>query len=139
MSEKRNPIPIKNLFYMLCYAWNVLSIKDEILVGTDDYDDAYNILGRVFSFGIGKLIRSGFHRSYIQRKEERSILRGKVNVQESINRLSAQRKMLICKCRFAGLALTLKMYAMRAAKGTIYLRTLKKSSARRSVNTQYWR
>lgn len=96
MSEKRNPIPIKNLFYMLCYAWNVLSIKDEILVGTDDYDDAYNILGRVFSFGIGKLIRSGFHRSYIQRKEERSILRGKVNVQESINRLSAQRKMLVC-------------------------------------------
>lgn len=96
MSEKKNPIPIKNLFYMLCYAWNVLSIKDDILVGTDDYDDAYNILGRVFSFGIGKLIRSGFHRSYIQREEELSTLRGKINVQESINRLSAQRKMLVC-------------------------------------------
>ena len=96
MSEEKNPIPIKNLFYMLCYAWNVLSIQDEILVGIDDYDDAYNILGRVFSFGIGKLIRSGFHRSYIQREEELSTLRGKINVQESINRLSAQRKMLVC-------------------------------------------
>ena len=96
MSEEKNPIPIKNLFYMLCYAWNVLSIQDEILVGIDDYDDAYNILGRVFSFGIGKLIRSGFHRSYIQREEELSTLRGTINVQESINRLSAQRKMLVC-------------------------------------------
>lgn len=81
---------------MLCYAWNVLSIKDEILVGSDDYDDAYNILGRVFSYGVGKLIRSGFHRSYIQREEELSTLRGKINVQESINKLSAQRKRLVC-------------------------------------------
>lgn len=96
MSKTKNPIPIKNLFYMLCYAWNVLSIKDEILVGSDDYDDAYNILGRVFSYGVGKLIRSGFHRSYIQREEELSTLRGKINVQESINKLSAQRKRLVC-------------------------------------------
>lgn len=96
MSKTKNPIPIKNLFFMLCYAWNVLSIKDEILVGSDDYDDAYNVLGRVFSYGVGKLIRSGFHRSYIQREEELSTLRGKINVQESINRLSAQRKMLVC-------------------------------------------
>lgn len=96
MNKTKNPIPIKNLFYMLCYAWNVLSIKNEVLVGMDDYDDAYNILGRVFSHGLGKIIRSGFHRSYIQREEELSTIRGKVNVQESINRLSFQRKLLTC-------------------------------------------
>ena len=32
MSEQKNPIPIKNLFYMLCYAWDVLAIKDDINV-----------------------------------------------------------------------------------------------------------
>ena len=96
MSENKTTIPIKNLFYMLCYAWNVLAIKDEILVEYDDYCDAYNLLGRVFSHGIGKLIRSGFHRSYIQKEEELSTLRGKINVQESINRLSPQRKKLTC-------------------------------------------
>ena len=96
MSENKTTIPIKNLFYMLCYAWNVLSIKDEILVSSDDYGDAYNLLGRVFSYGIGKLIRSGFHRSYIQKEEELSTLRGKINVQESINRLSFQRRQLTC-------------------------------------------
>lgn len=96
MSARQTPIPIKNLFYMLCYAWNVLSIRDEITVGLDEYDNVYNLLGRVFSYGIGKLIRSGFHKSYIQKEEELSTLRGKINVQESINRLSVQRKMLIC-------------------------------------------
>ena len=96
MSGSKTTIPIKNLFYMLCYAWNVLSIKDDLIVGLDDYDNAYNLLGRVFSYGIGKLIRSGFHRSYIEQKEELSGLRGKINVQESINRLSVQKKRLVC-------------------------------------------
>ena len=53
MSEQKNPIPIKNLFYMLCYAWDVLAIKDDMTVGSDEYTDAYDLLARVFSFGLG--------------------------------------------------------------------------------------
>lgn len=96
MSGSKSPIPIRNLFYMLCYAWNVLAVADDIKVGSDDFEDAYNLLSRVFSYGIGKLIRSGFHRSYIENTEELSTLRGKIEVQESMSRLTAQRKKLIC-------------------------------------------
>lgn len=81
---------------MLCYAWNVLAIKDEIKKGSDDCDDAYNLLGRVFSYEIGKLIRSGFHHSYIEQEEELSSLRGKILIQQSIDRMSMQRKSLYC-------------------------------------------
>ncbi len=96
MSKSRGPIPIRNIFYMLCYAWNILSIADDFDFSSDDYDDANNLLARVFSFGIGKLIRSGFHRSYIDRSEEIITLRGKILVQDSIRKLSNQRKRLIC-------------------------------------------
>ena len=96
MGKKESIIPIKNLFYMLCYAWNVLSIMDDIKVADDDYEDAYDLLARVFSFGIGKLIRLGFHRSYIEETEELSTVRGKISVQESINSMSMQKKHLIC-------------------------------------------
>lgn len=96
MGKKESIIPIKNLFYMLCYAWNVLSIMDDIKVADDDYEDAYDLLARVFSFGIGKSIRLGFHRSYIEETEELSTVRGKISVQESINSMSMQRKHLIC-------------------------------------------
>ena len=40
MGKKESIIPIKNLFYMLCYAWNILAIKDDIQVADDDYEDA---------------------------------------------------------------------------------------------------
>lgn len=81
---------------MLCYAWNILAIKDDVQVAADDYEDAYDLLARVFSFGIGKIIRSGFHRSYIEETEELSTLRGKISIRESINSMTMQRKHLIC-------------------------------------------
>lgn len=96
MSEQKNPIPIKNLFYMLCYAWDVLAIKDDMTVGSDEYTDAYDLLARVFSFGLGKLIRSGFHRSYIEQTEELPTVRGKILVQQSISQNTLQQKRLIC-------------------------------------------
>ncbi|MCH5337341.1 MAG: hypothetical protein J1E03_01035 [Acetatifactor sp.] len=96
MDKKKNPIPIKNLFFMLCYAWNVLAIMDDIKVADDEYDDAYDLLARVFAYGIGRLIRSGFHRSYVEQTEELSTLRGKISVQDSINGMMMQRKKLAC-------------------------------------------
>lgn len=96
MSKKASPIPIKNLFYMLCYAWNVLAVADDLSVGTEDFDDAYNLLARVFSFGLGKLIRSGFHRSYVEKEEDLTALRGRIKLQESIPVLSKAQKKLVC-------------------------------------------
>lgn len=96
MDKKKYPIPIKNLFYMLCYAWNVLAIMDDIKVSDDEYDDAYDLLARVFAYGVGRLIRSGFHRSYIEQTEELSTLRGKISVQGSINGMTMLKKKLVC-------------------------------------------
>jgi len=96
MGKKKYPIPIRNLFYMLCYAWNVLSIMDDIKVGDDEYDDAYNLLARVFSYGIGKLIRSGFHRAYVEQTDELSTLKGKVSIQASIDGMTMRKKKLVC-------------------------------------------
>lgn len=96
MSDIKQPIPIKNLFYMLCYAWNVLAIADDMKLSSELFDDAYNLLSRVFSYGIGKLIRQGFHRSYIEKTEELKTLRGKIQVQESLAKLTMQQKKLIC-------------------------------------------
>ena len=39
MDKKKYPIPIKNLFYMLCYAWNVLAIKDDIKIVEAHFED----------------------------------------------------------------------------------------------------
>ena len=96
MINEKTPIPIRNLFYMLCYAWDILGIMDDIPISDDDYDSAYDLLAYVFAYGIGKLIRSGFHRSYIEEAEELSTLRGKIQIYESIKAGSMQNGRLVC-------------------------------------------
>lgn len=94
--NKKEPIPIQNLFYMLCYAWNVLSIKDTINVASEKLDYSYNLLGRIFSYGVGKLIRQGFYRSYIATEDELGVVRGKVLIQNTINKSSLIKKKVCC-------------------------------------------
>lgn len=95
-SSSKSPIPIKNLFYMLCYAWNVLPMLNDIKVGDEDITDAYNLLARVFTYGISKIVRSGFHRSYVPFEEELCTLKGKIEIQKSINQMTIQKKKLVC-------------------------------------------
>lgn len=95
-STSKNPIPIKNIFYMLCYAWNVLEVSKDVKVGEEDVADAYNLLARVFTYGLSKIIRSGFHRSYVEKEEPLSTLKGKINVQQSINGMTMLNKKLVC-------------------------------------------
>ena len=89
-------IPIKNIFYMLCYAWNVLPMKGIVKGDEDDYDDAYNLLARVFTIGVGKVIKAGLHHSYIDQEDDLSTVRGKINVQETISRMTLQSKRIVC-------------------------------------------
>ena len=95
MGESKN-IPIKNLFYMLCYAWDILEIKDDIRGGCDNCTNVYDLLARIFTYGIGKLIKGGFNRSYIERIDELSTLRGKIDIPHSILSISSNRHAMFC-------------------------------------------
>lgn len=94
--EKMKKIPIKNLYYMLCYAWNILSIKNDILLNDDDFGDAYNLLARILSHCIGKLIKFGFHKSYVEKEENLETLRGKINIQDHFKNVMMKQKKVSC-------------------------------------------
>lgn len=98
MSKPKSPIPIKNLFFMLCYAWNVLSIKNTIKLQEEAFDDAYNLLTRLLIFGVRKIIKGGFNRSYIEQEEPLDTVRGKINLNETVS-LRLKREMK-CVCTF---------------------------------------
>ncbi len=82
---------------MLCYAWNTLSKSDEVITGCEKFDNVHNLLTRVLISGVEKLIKRGFHREYIEEHDELCALRGRINVSQSINNQSIQRKKLVCE------------------------------------------
>lgn len=94
--ESKPKIPIKNIYYMLSYAWGILEESDTINVGSEEFDNIYNLLSRIYINGIINLKKRGFSRYYIEKKELTSILRGKVDISSSIKNQSIQQGKMIC-------------------------------------------
>lgn len=90
-------IPIKNIYYMFCYAWNVLEQSDSISLGSEKFDNIYNLFARIYINGTSSLIKRGFSRYYILENEKVSTLKGKINISDSIKEQTFRNGRVICQ------------------------------------------
>lgn len=95
--DNQPKIPINNIYHMLCYAWNVLDQSDNILVGSDKFDNIYNLLARIYINGTSSLIKRGLDRYYIEENEVLSTLKGKFNIGDSLRKQTFQQGRMICQ------------------------------------------
>jgi 5-methylcytosine-specific restriction enzyme subunit McrC len=90
-------IPIGNLYYMLCYAWNRLDERDLVEVAALPRQDLPNLLARILVTGIRRLLRQGIHRSYVGLREDTHSPRGKIEITDSLTRYLEPAGMLSCQ------------------------------------------
>ncbi|MGO1372342.1 MAG: 5-methylcytosine-specific restriction endonuclease system specificity protein McrC [Senegalia sp. (in: firmicutes)] len=90
-------IPIKNIYHMLCYAWNELESSDEILVGNNKFDNIYNLFARIYINGVSTLIKRGLNKYYIREDEDLSTIKGKIDITGSIKVQSQINGRMICQ------------------------------------------
>jgi 5-methylcytosine-specific restriction enzyme subunit McrC len=83
-----NPkIPIKNLFGMLEYAYNLKSFHFlEGQIGCESLEGFYNNLAHVLAQKILERCRKGLYRKYIPKQAQLTYVRGKLNVQQIIRK-----------------------------------------------------
>ena len=59
-------IPIHNLYYLLCYAWGFAEQRDTKVVGdADELKAVQDLLGKVLTTGVNRLLRRGIDRGYV--------------------------------------------------------------------------
>src|ERR1043165_7342264 len=80
-------IPIANIYYLLCYAWDVLEEKDTLAdVDALDATHLVDLFARVLVNGTRRLLRRGLDRGYLAREDEISGVRGKLLVTQTLRR-----------------------------------------------------
>lgn len=77
-------IPIENIYYMLCYAWDKLDYLERNKVGTLEEKDILNLLARIFVNEVNFIIKKGLYRQYNSFEEETSLIKGKINLNKSM-------------------------------------------------------
>lgn len=78
-------IPIANIYYLLCYAWDVLEEKNTLAdVDALNSTDLINLFARVLVTGTRHLLRRGLDRGYQVFEDEISGVRGKLLVTQTL-------------------------------------------------------
>ena len=87
VSSGAGDIPIANIYYLLCYAWDVLEEKDTLAdVDALDSTDLLDLFARVLVNGTRRLLRRGLDRGYLSREDEIPGVRGKILVTQTLRR-----------------------------------------------------
>jgi len=79
-------IPIRNLYYMLSYAYDVLKVGDNVKLSNEEFDNIYDLFGKILVNGLSLLIKRGFNREYICISDELPVLRGKIALNDTLKR-----------------------------------------------------
>lgn len=97
MTEDKG-IFIKNIYYMLSYAFQVLKSSNtyENIAG-EDFDNIENLFAAILSKGISQQIKQGLYRAYTEEKDQLPLLRGKLNLQGTLKNCVQQKRVLTCE------------------------------------------
>lgn len=81
---------------MMAYALPDLKKKDFKKLETEEFEDSLELCSKILICGINSQIRRGLGRSYVSVSEELSLLRGKIDVSESVKHQTMLRKKMLC-------------------------------------------
>ena len=96
MSE-RVDIPIRNIYYLLCYAWRRLEEKDLLALDVDDVTELVDLFGRVLLGGVRHLRRRGLDRGYLNHEERTSTIRGRIDLDRTVRENLLQHGRVCCR------------------------------------------
>lgn len=89
-------IPIKNLYYMLSYAFQLLNEQGYKRLATEDFRNAGDLCVAILIRGISYQLKRGLGREYISETDTISAIRGKIEITESIKNQSMIRSQMVC-------------------------------------------
>jgi len=89
-------IPIKNIYYLLSYAWDQLEQGELVDVSSQDSTELLDLFADVLSKGTEHLIRRGLEQSYVEITEATTAIRGKIQIFPSARRMLFEHGKALC-------------------------------------------
>ena len=94
---KDKSILIKNIYYMLAYAFTALNEGDFEDIAAEEFDNLHNLFAAILSKGIGRLLKQGLYREYIGQQADLTALHGKIDMPGTIRHCMERKRMLRCQ------------------------------------------
>ena len=83
MTEDKG-ILIRNVYYMLAYAFQELRQNNYAEIEGEKFDDIYDLFAEILARGISYQLKQGLYREYVSKNESMQTVRGKIDINGTI-------------------------------------------------------
>ncbi len=90
-------ILIRNIYYMLSYAFQELSQNNYEYIQKEEFEQELDLFAEILYKGVASQLKQGLYREYIQRKDGLPLLRGRLDVNETIRYKIGRQNRLGCE------------------------------------------
>lgn len=88
---------IKNIYYMLSYAFQILKQANYESVASEEFDKIQDLFAAILSKGVAKQLKQGLYREYVTRQDNLSVMRGKLDMTGTIKNRIQRKQRLSCE------------------------------------------
>lgn len=97
LMTKDKSIFIKNIYYMLSYAFQILKQSNYDEVASEKFDKAQDLFAAILSKGIAQQLKQGLFREYVTKNETLPVMRGKLDMPNTIRNQIQRKQKLACE------------------------------------------
>ena len=87
---------IQNIYYMLSYAYQVLQQQDYQCIASEKFERIDDLFAAILAKGVSRQLKQGLYREYVSRSETRSVLRGKLDLPQTIKTRIQHKPQVAC-------------------------------------------
>ena len=95
MTEDKG-ILIRNVYYMLAYAYQELKQNNYAKIDAEAFDDIYDLFAEILARGIAYQLKHGLYREYVSKNESMFTVRGKININGTLVNRMRNRHQIDC-------------------------------------------
>ena len=95
MTEDKG-ILIRNIYYMLAYAFQELRQNNYAEIKGEKFDDIYDLFAEILARGISYQLKQGLYREYVAKNETMQTIRGKIDINGTISNRVRNNRQIAC-------------------------------------------
>ena len=89
-------ILIRNIYYMLAYAFQELRQNNYTEIEGEVFEDIYDLFAEIMAIGISSQIKQGLYREYVAKNESLQTIKGKIDVNGTIANRVCNNRQIVC-------------------------------------------
>ena len=89
-------ILIKNIYYMLTYAFQILRQSNYDDIAAEDFENIHDMFAAILVKGVARQLKHGLYREYVNKSDNLTTLRGKLDISGTVKNKLQHKQKLYC-------------------------------------------